>query len=69
MLYRYSDSDWQMVAGSSAEIVEELPLVGDAFTDYYIENASGIYEHYRWIDNDYQMIGTSASTVVVSELP
>ena len=56
-------------ADAKAVVVEELPQSGTSGIDYYMENASGLYEHYRWIDDDYQMIGTSASTVVVSELP
>ena len=56
-------------ADAKAVVVEELPVSGTSGIDYYMANASGLYEHYRWIDDDYQMIGTSASTVVVDELP
>ena len=59
--YSYSDG--------KAVVVNELPVTGTTGVDYYIANASGLYEHYRWIGNDYQMIGTSASTIVVEELP
>ena len=62
LYYKYIDGEWNMVAGSLAEIVTELPVTGNAYTDYYCQNAQGVYVHYRWINGEWQTIGSDAYT-------
>ena len=62
MYYKWIDNDWVVVAGSMAEVVEELPESGSEYVDYYCPNASGVYLHYRWINNDWEVIGADAYT-------
>lgn len=62
LYYKYFENSWHMVAGSLAETVEELPETGNVYTDYYCPNAAGTYVHYRWIDGEWQTIGSDAYT-------
>ena len=62
MYYKWIDGEWVVVAGSMAEVVEELPQTGSEYVDYYCPNSSGVYLHYRWINNDWEVIGADAYT-------
>jgi len=66
LLYKKISGAWVLVGGSKVQVLAELPESGNALTDYYVPNASGIYIHYRWIDGDpdgeYIAIGADAYT-------
>lgn len=62
LYYKYIDGYWEVVAGSLAFVGSALPDAGNEFTDYYILNASGSYEHYRFINGSYHGIGGNAYT-------
>ena len=62
LYYKYFENSWHMVAGSLEETVEELHETGNVYTDYYCPNAAGTYVHYRWIDGEWQTIGSDAYT-------
>ena len=62
LYYKWFDGDWHMVAGSLAETVEQLPETGNVYTDYYCPNAAGTYVHYRWINGEWQTIGSDGYT-------
>lgn len=108
LYYKYIDGNWEMIAGSSAEIISPsytidykgygLPTTNDytasdhngkrylnltdfkvylsngtewslvetlavasELTDYYLNDGSGTYVHYRYINNRYDAIGVSSA--------
>lgn len=108
LYYKYIDGNWEMIAGSSAEIISPsytidykgygLPVANDytasehngkrylnltdfkvylsngtewslvetlavasELTDYYLNDGSGTYVHYRYINNRYDAIGVSSA--------
>ena len=60
LYYKYIDNQWEMIAGSSAEVVSELPQSGSELIDYYVPNSDGVYLHYRWINNGFELIGSDS---------
>lgn len=48
---------------SSALVLDELPETGDANTDYYVPDEGGKYTHYRWIDGEFQAVGSADNSV------
>lgn len=65
LYYKYIDGFWQIVAGSMAYISTSLPDVstGSEYTDYYIVNqSSGTYTHYRFINGAFHVIGGDSYT-------
>lgn len=65
LYYKYIDGFWQIVAGSLAYIGTALPDVttGSEFTDYYIVNPdNGTYTHYRFINDNFHVIGGDSYT-------
>lgn len=108
LYYKYIDDNWEMIAGSSAEVISPsytinykdygLPTANDyvasehngkrylnltdfkvylsngtdwnlvealaiasELTDYYLNDGSGTYVHYRYINNRYEAIGVSST--------
>lgn len=71
--YKWINGKWQVVAGSSMTLItattdEEgnkvdgvLPETGSSFTDYYRELANGSYQHYRWINGAFVIVGGDVS--------
>ena len=47
---------------SKAEVVDTLPATGDPTIDYYCRTASGSYAHYRWINNQWETVGSESYT-------
>lgn len=62
MYYKWIDGEWNIVAGSLANIVERLPENGNSFTDYYIANENDTYSHYRYINGEFKLIGNVTYT-------
>lgn len=65
LYYKYIDGSWEVVAGSLAYVSSTLPSIenGNEFTDYYIvQEESGSYLHYRFINGGYRMIGGDSYT-------
>ena len=108
LYYKYINNQWEMIAGSSAEIISpeytidykeygtpqsndysaedysgkyylnltdfkvylsnganwslvETLAVASELTDYYLDDGSGTYVHYRYINNRYEAIGVSST--------
>ena len=59
----------ELAGASSAQILAELPEVGDESVDYYIPDENGKYKHYRWIDGAFQVVGNSEDGVEVFYRP
>ena len=57
MYYKWINGEWNIVAGSLANIVEQLPETGNSFTDYYMANENNTYSHYRYIDGEFKLVG------------
>ena len=61
---KYIDGEWVVIAGSMAKVLTaaqfESLQSGDELTDYYVPNSDGVYLHYRWIDNDFELIGSDS---------
>ena len=55
--YKWIDNEWKMVAGTVAHIVNELPQIGNEYSDYYVKNTDDSYVHYRYIDGAFCIIG------------
>ena len=65
LYYKYIEGSWEVVAGSLAYVSATLPSIenGNEFTDYYIiQEESGSYLHYRFVNGDYHMIGGDSYT-------
>ena len=65
LYYKYIDGVWEVVAGSLAYVSSALPSVdaGNEFTDYYIvDEESGSYLHYRFVNGAYHTIGGDGYT-------
>lgn len=65
LYYKYIDGVWEVVAGSLAYVSATLPSVenGNEFTDYYIvQENSGSYLHYRFVNGEYHVIGGDSYT-------
>lgn len=60
--YKFIDGNWEVVAGSTAVILEELPTTGNELTDYYVKNEGGAFVHYRWIGNEFVAVGSDSFT-------
>ena len=60
LYYKWIDNQWNLVGGSMAEIVNELPQSGSELIDYYVPNSDGVYLHYRWINNGFELIGSDS---------
>lgn len=61
---KYIDNQWVIIAGAMARVLtksefDNLPS-GDNLTDYYVPNDDGVYLHYRWINNDFELIGSDS---------
>lgn len=63
-------SKWDAFSGSSTEVVNSLPQTGDEDVDYILTANNG-YFYYKWINNDWSVIGGSMATVVddIDNLP
>ena len=61
---KYIDGEWVVVAGSMAKVLTaaqfEALQSGDELTDYYVPNSEGVYLHYRWINNNFELIGSDS---------
>ena len=61
---KYIGSQWVVIAGSMAKVLTsaqfEALQSGDERTDYYVPNSDGVYLHYRWINNDFELIGSDS---------
>lgn len=65
LYYKYIEGYWEIIAGSLAYVGSSLPAVekGSEFTDYYIVNQdSGAYTHYRFINGEFRVIGGDSYT-------
>ena len=65
LYYKYIEGYWEIIAGSLAYVGSALPAVekGSEFTDYYIVNQdSGAYTHYRFINGEFRVIGGDSYT-------
>lgn len=62
LYYKYINGLWEMVGGAIAQVLSSLPSIGNEYTDYYVLNESGIYQHYRYINNAFRQIGMEAYT-------
>ena len=62
LYYKWIDNNWQMIGGSRAEIYNTLPSTGNEYTDYYIKNSNDVYVHYRWIDDQFELVGSDSYT-------
>lgn len=60
--YKWIDNAWHVIAGSMASVVNELPDVGNELVDYYVLSVDGLYEHYRYINSEFCLIGASSYT-------
>lgn len=60
VLYKVINGAWAPVGASNAQVLNELPASGDVYTDYYVQNASGVYLHYRWDGSDFYEVGSDA---------
>ena len=63
-------SKWDIFGGSSTEVVSSLPNNGDEDIDYILVANNGCF-YYKWINNDWRVIGGSMATVVddIDNLP
>ena len=63
-------SKWDVFGGSSTEVRSSLPNSGDEDIDYILTANNG-YFYYKWINNDWRVIGGSMATVVddIDNLP
>lgn len=61
---KYIGNQWVVIAGSMAKVLTaaqfEALQSGDELTDYYVPNSDGVYLHYRWINNDFELIGSDS---------
>lgn len=61
---KYINNQWVVIAGSMAKVLTaaqfEALQSGDELTDYYVPNNNGVYLHYRWINNDFELIGSDS---------
>ena len=61
---KYINNEWVVIAGSMAKVLTtaqfEALQSGDELTDYYVPNDDGVYLHYRWINNDFELIGSDS---------
>lgn len=65
LYYKYIEGYWEIIAGSLAYVGSALPAKdkGSEFTDYYIVNQdSGAYTHYRFINGEFRVIGGDSYT-------
>ena len=66
LYYKFINGKYELIAGSVAEIINELPDNGNTHTDYYkpniVDGKIVSYFHYRWNENekDFIMIGSDA---------
>lgn len=61
---KYINNQWVVIAGSMAKVLTAVQFEalqsGDELTDYYVPNSDGVYLHYRWINNDFELIGSDS---------
>lgn len=61
---KYIGNQWVVIAGSMAKVLTsaqfEALQSGDELTDYYVPNSDGVYLHYRWINNDFELVGSDS---------
>ena len=61
---KYINNEWVVIAGSMAKVLTvaqfEALQSGDELTDYYVPNSDGVYLHYRWINNGFELIGSDS---------
>ncbi len=65
LYYKWIDGYWEVIAGSIAYVSSVLPSTeqGNEFTDYYVlDSASGSYIHYRFINDNFYIIGGNSYT-------
>ena len=60
ILYRYEDDTWRVVGSSAAIIAQSLPPRGNPLADYFIKNENDVYLHYRYINGQYEQIGSDS---------
>lgn len=62
LYYKWITGVWEVVAGSIAVVSSSLPQTGNEYTDYYVLSESGVYVHYRYINESFHSIGTETYT-------
>ena len=66
LYYKWINSSWEMVGGSKAEVCVDLPQTGNEYTDYYVQTGATEYNHYRYFNGGFHLIGTDDSDSINS---